>query len=112
VESDFHLAHGCGPMITAKRFVPGRPDPDRFIASCSTGSITGLVDHLGHVAILDADSAMVAVFFAFRGRFAAWLPDGTRLGPPDLIGAPHLPGAEDRIAEALRGAEMRGRSGR
>lgn len=110
MRQDFYLDQVYGPLISANRAGPGRPNPDRFMASCSTGSITGLVDHLGHVAILDADLATVAIFFSFRNRFAAWLPDGTRLDPPDLIGGPPSPWAEDRMAEALRGAVRRGRN--
>ena len=40
----------------------------------------------------------------FRQQVAAWMPDGTRLGPVSLTGGPETPRAADRIGRALRDA--------
>ena len=118
-EHEQFLIDTGNPLIPATRAGSGRADPDRFTASCACGWITAMVDVLGHVAILDADLATVAIFHAFRGQFAACLPDGTPAPghalarPPGLDRrGPPTPGAAERIAEALRRAERRGGAGR
>ena len=61
-----------------------------------------VVDFLGQVAILDRNGALVCMFFVFRDKIAAWMPDGTRVGPVPMIGGPPTPDGLERIAAALR----------
>lgn len=77
----------------------------------AVGNQSGLLaaaDVFGQVAILDKARRLTAMMFFYRGRMAAWLPDGTRFGPPDFLGAPETADASLRIAEALRRAEGTG----
>src|SRR5262249_12338827 len=46
------------------------------------------LDCFGQVAVSDRGGRLVCMFFAFHGQLAAWMPDGTRLGPPGLGGPP------------------------
>jgi hypothetical protein len=91
--------------------VPARPhacspadyDRQRFVASAENGPLTAVVDCYGQVAVCNARTRKpIVMFFAWRGQVAAWTPDGTRHGPPELIYGPPTPGALDRIADALR----------
>ena len=67
-----------------------------------------MVNTFGQVALLDADERLLAMFVAFRGQVAAWMPDGTRLGPchgpSPLIDGPATPGAAERIGRVLKEA--------
>ncbi len=78
-------------------------DSRRFISTCR-GSLIAVVDRFGQVVLFDLTGELVCMFFAFQGRVAAWLPDGTRLGPAELIGGPSTPGASEWIARALQAA--------
>jgi hypothetical protein len=82
-------------------------DAERFMGSYSSDHLTALVDALGQVTVLDAAGATVAIFFAFRAYLAGWMPDGTRFGPPSLIGGPPTPGALERFGQALWAASRR-----
>jgi hypothetical protein len=79
-------------------------DPRRFRASVKRqhrGPVA-VLDAFGQVALLDNSARLLAMFFAFQNRFAAWMPDGTRFGDPELLGGPPTPGAAQAIARALR----------
>ncbi|RUL85748.1 hypothetical protein [Tautonia sociabilis] len=82
-------------------------DRRRFKATCRGVGLVAVIDAFGHVALADPSGTLVCILLASRGRLAAWLPDGTRLGPAELTGAPPSPGASARIAEALREASRR-----
>ena len=77
----------------------------RFVA-CARAELTAVVDIFGQVALFDRADRLVAMFFAFRGQVAAWIPDGARLGPwqgPNrLIDGPPTPDAAERIGRALK----------
>lgn len=104
--------------------VPGRADPDapglgleavraasildetgRFVASCTRSGLTAKVDFIGQVCLFDGSSSLICMFYVFGDKIAAWMPDGTCLGPEPLIGGSASPGAEERIAHALRSAQ-------
>jgi hypothetical protein len=80
-------------------------DRQRFVAAAEKGPRTAVVDCYGQVSVFDARKRkLIVMFFAWRGQFAAWMPDGTRHGPSELISGPPTPGALARIADALRAA--------
>jgi hypothetical protein len=79
-------------------------DHRRFVGVLRHRRMTVLTDVFGQVAVLDGAGRFVAMFFVFRDTLAGWLPDGTRFGPPSLIGGPESPGALERIGAALRAA--------
>jgi hypothetical protein len=85
-------------------------DPQRFVLGAQAGVIA-VLDRFGQVAIFDRKQALICMFFAFAGQVAAWMPDGTSLGPASLTGQPPTPGAAEKIGRALRAASERGRSG-
>jgi hypothetical protein len=82
-------------------------DPRRFV-SCARAGLTAVVDVFGQVALFDASDRLLAMFVAFRSQVAAWMPDGTRLGPwhgaSPLIDGPPTPGADERIGRVLKDA--------
>jgi hypothetical protein len=80
-----------------------RYDPQRFRAGAHHVLIA-VADVFGQVALFERTGELVAMFFAFRGQVAAWLPDGTRLGPAGLVGGPPTPDAARRIGAALHTA--------
>jgi hypothetical protein len=80
-----------------------RPDPRRFI-SLHEGPLIVLVDCFGQIALLDRQWNLACMFFVFRSQFAAWMPDGTRLGPASLTGGPETPGAAEKIGRRLQEA--------
>jgi hypothetical protein len=82
-------------------------DPRRFKATCRGLGLVAVVDELGHVALADSGGTLLCIVLASRGRLAVWMPDGTRFGPAELTGAPPTPGADLRIASALREATGR-----
>lgn len=83
----------------------GLPPTDRrFVARGGIGGLQVQVDYLGQIIVHDFYEDLVAVFFLFRDDFAAWMPDGTRLGDPDLIGGPPTPDAARKIGQAMRTA--------
>jgi hypothetical protein len=88
-------------------------DTPRFVARARVTRPLGLqvaVDAFGHVAVLGVDVKLVAMFLVVQGDLAAWLPDGTMLGPDHLIGGPATPGASERIGEALNNTGRRGKA--
>jgi len=86
---------------------PIEHDPHRFIA-CARSELTAVIDTFGQVALFDHRDRLLAMFLAFRGQLAAWMPDGTRrgqaLGPSPLIEGPATPDADRIIGRALRTA--------
>jgi hypothetical protein len=80
-----------------------RYDTDRWVAGAKV-TLTAAVDCYGHIALFEPNGALVALFFVFRTYLAAWLPDGTRYGPPPVIGGPCTPDAFLHLGAALRRA--------
>jgi len=82
-------------------------DPRRFIA-CARSELTAVVDAFGQVALFDRRDRLLAMFATFRSQVAAWMPDGTRLGPSlgptPLIEGPVTPNAAEIIGRALKAA--------
>jgi hypothetical protein len=78
----------------------GHYDRQRF-QTAARANLVAVVDVYGQVALCTHGGKLVAMFFAFRGQVAAWLPDGTRFGPAALIGGLATPGAPQRIGAAL-----------
>jgi hypothetical protein len=78
----------------------------RFQTAARAG-LVAVVDVYGQVSVFTPAGRLVAMFFAFRGQVAAWLPDGTRFGPAALVGGPSTPDAPRRIGAALREAWSR-----
>jgi hypothetical protein len=115
VESTNDEAEGDGliqdlPTSVASVYLPagGSYDRHRFISTCWAFGFRVLVDGLGQVSLLNDHGGLIAMLYVFRRRFAAWLPDGTRLGPSDLIGGPATPDAAERIAETLKSVDTPG----
>jgi hypothetical protein len=86
-------------------------DRERFVSGAKL-HVLAVADCFGQVAIFDFDEQLICMFFAFRDRIAAWMPDGTRYGPPSLTGGPETPDALAKIGQALREASERGRKRR
>jgi hypothetical protein len=82
-------------------------DAQRF-RGVAQNNLVVAVDLFGQVFLFEHSGELVCAFFAFRRSFAAWMPDGTCLGPPALLGGPETPGAAEKIGRALREAEARG----
>jgi hypothetical protein len=80
----------------------------RFVQHVEHLSLCFLIDRYNHIAVLNRSGELIALFYVTREEVAAWLPDGTRLGPRRLIGGEPTPGAAERIAAALRSAESVG----
>ena len=74
----------------------------RFYASAELDRLLVGVDRLGQVAIFDRAGELIVLFFVFRSNLAAWMPDGTILGPSSITGRTRTADAEARIGEALR----------
>src|SRR5205807_1427060 len=83
-------------------------DPKRFTLAAET-DVLAVADRFGQVAIFDCTHELVCMFFAFRDRLAAWMPDGTRFGPAAITGGPPTPDALDKLGRALRAASEAGR---
>ncbi len=107
--------HRCDPNATLDPdLVPARKiqspltgyDPWRFTAAASC-SMDVIVARANQLIMYDTHRSRLVCMFCIRGgRWVAWMPDGTRYGPRDLLGAPATPGALARIAEALREASQ------
>jgi hypothetical protein len=80
-------------------------DTRRFVA-WGQRKLWAAVDQLSQIILLAPEGDLLCVFFLFRDQFAAWMPDGTRLGPPPLIGGPATPDAARRIGSALKRAGL------
>jgi hypothetical protein len=87
-------------------------DGERFATAGTAFGLKVLVDRMSQITVLDlVDDSIVCMFYAFRDQIAAWMPDGTRLGPIPIIGGrPTLDGRE-RLGAALRAAAARGSGG-
>lgn len=76
----------------------------RFYATATLDRLLVGIDRLGQVAVLDRAGELIVVFFVFRSTLAAWMPDGTSLGPSSITGRTRSIDAEARIGAALRSA--------
>jgi hypothetical protein len=85
-----------------------RHDPMRFVQHVEHESLCFLIDRYNHIAMLSRSGELLVLFYVTREEVAAWLPDGTCLGPRRLIGGEPTPGAAERIAAVLRSAEQVG----
>ncbi|MEW4570568.1 hypothetical protein AB1L88_22120 [Tautonia sp. JC769] len=85
-----------------------RYDMGRFRASARGGGLEAVVDAFGQVALADPGGTLIALLAFDRGSFAAWMPNGDRFGSVRLTGTAPTPGAEDRLASALRRAAQSG----
>jgi hypothetical protein len=83
-------------------------DPSRFEASARGIGLVAVVDAFGQVALADARGTLIALLAFSYGSLAAWMPDGARFGSVRLTGTAATPGAEDRLASALRAAARSG----
>jgi hypothetical protein len=81
-------------------------DAVRFPAAVSW-KVDALVDTTGQVIVHDFyRDRLVCILCPRRETLAAWMPDGTRYGPSDMIGGPATPGALARLGAALRQASL------
>ncbi|MFO0956136.1 MAG: hypothetical protein U0800_01575 [Isosphaeraceae bacterium] len=117
LECSRHVAMGRplpeGPRIPVEEIDRGiRSQSDRrYVAFGEYGAIRVAVDFLGQIIIQDRAGCLIGIFFIFRDDFAAWLPDGTRMGPASLIGGPPTPDAPRKIGQAMQAAGQRLRPG-
>jgi hypothetical protein len=72
-------------------------------------NLRAVVDAFGQVFLFERSGYLVCAFFAYRLALAAWMPDGTCLGPTTLLGRSETPGAAEKIGQALQAAWERGR---
>src|SRR5205814_1668486 len=80
-------------------------DGRRFVTAGTAFGLKVLVDTLSQVTVLDlVDDSVVCMFYVFRDQIAAWMPDGTRVGPVPIIGGRATPDGLERIGAALRTA--------
>src|SRR5262249_24427096 len=86
-------------------------DRKRFMLS-ALGNLVLTVDVFGQIAVWAPPRELLCMFFVFRDKLAAWLPDGTRYGPASLTGGPATPDASAKIADVLRMADKSRRGGR
>jgi hypothetical protein len=91
----------AGVLATLSRVPePLRYDPERWVAGASSTLLVGL-DTCGQVVVMEQSGKLVCTFLVAEGTIAVWMPDGTRLGPPEATGGPPTPGARERIGQAL-----------
>jgi hypothetical protein len=64
-----------------------------------------LIDQYNQLAVLGRDGELIGMFYVSGNEFAAWMPEGTRLGSSRLIGSEPTPGAAEQMAAVLRSAE-------
>jgi hypothetical protein len=87
-------------------------DPSRFVA-CARAELTAVLDCFGQVILFDSTDRMLAMFLAFRGQVAAWMPDGTRMGPSQglttMVAGPVARPAAQRIGRVLHDATVAAR---
>jgi MoxR-vWA-beta-propeller ternary system domain bpX1 len=79
-------------------------DPMRFVVAAEA-ALTVLVDRFGQIAVLEEAGTLICMFRFSREMVAAWMPDGTRYGPPLLSGGPAAPDALQKLGTALHRAE-------
>ena len=104
--SDLLSARSLGQVDLATKSAQALPaccaqDKDRYLAGVKKRKLWFVLDRFGQVAVLDEKEQVVAMFIAFRDRFAAWLPDGTTVGSLTLSLAVATPNATSRIGHAL-----------
>ena len=68
------------------------------------------MDTFGQVAVLGPDRDLVGMFHFFRDKAAAWLPDGTRIGPLPVIGGPPTPDGSRAHRQGARRGPGQGRA--
>jgi hypothetical protein len=68
-----------------------------------------IVDAFGQVAVFSAAQELMCMMFVFRDQIAAWMPDGTRLGPASITGGPETLNAAEKIGQALHRATLFGK---
>jgi hypothetical protein len=101
-----------GGVLAESRSIPvGKTtlgyDPLRFVQIIEHGGLRILIDRYNHLAVQNRGGELVCMFYVARDEVAAWMPDGTSLGPRRLIGGSPMPGAPERLAATLRSAERR-----
>ncbi len=77
----------------------------RFQRIVEHGALRILIDQYNHLAVLGRDGGLIGMFYVAGREFAAWMPDGTRLGSSRLSGGTSSPHAAERMAHVLRSAE-------
>ena len=102
-----------GGVVAVSRSLPAGNhgvwyDSERFVQIIEHGCLRVLIDRYNHLVVLGRGGELVCMMFVSRHEFAAWLPDGTMLGPRRLLGGGPTPGASERIAAALLRAEQGG----
>lgn len=90
---------------------PAWYDRKRFMLS-ATRELVLTVDVFGQIMLWSAAQELLCMFFVFRDKVAAWLPDGTRYGPASITGGPATPDALEKIGDVLRLASRRRGGGR
>jgi hypothetical protein len=83
-------------------------DPGRFVAAAQA-EVVAVTDRYGQVSLFDRERNLVAMAFVWRKEIALWMPDGSRLGSPRLLGGPPTPDGRRAFAKALQAATARGR---
>ena len=81
-------------------------DQKRFRA-CVTNRLIAVSDAYSQVALFSQRQELLCMFFVFRDKLAAWMPDGTRYGPASVTGWSETPDALARIGKVLRDATER-----
>jgi hypothetical protein len=79
-----------------ERFVSGLRSPENNLAIA--------VDAFGQIAVFEYTGKLLCMFFVFREKLAAWMPDGTCHGPTGLLGRQATPNALEKIGLALHNA--------
>ncbi|HMB04518.1 MAG TPA: hypothetical protein VKP69_12365, partial [Isosphaeraceae bacterium] len=88
----------------------GSYDGRRFVAAGIAFGLKVLVDTMSQVTVLDpVTDSLVCMFYAFRAQIAAWMPDGTRVGPEPIIGGRATPDGLAGLGAALGAAAARGK---
>jgi hypothetical protein len=104
-----------GGVVAESRSLPpikggSYQDCVRFLQVVDHSGLRILIDQYNHLAVLGRDGELIGMFFVSGNEFAAWMPDGTRLGSSRLIGSEPTPDAAERFAAAMRSAERGGGS--
>jgi hypothetical protein len=110
-DKTFRVLQTCGTLATGGPLPRSvQYDRKRFVLA-ATEDVVVVSDAFGQLAVFDQLGQLVCVFFVFRDQAGAWMPDGTRYGPPSITGGPPTPGALAALGNALREASARaGRS--
>jgi hypothetical protein len=127
IDRRFHLLEWAGGSLVHTPSEEGRFCPVQHGSQALPGRIPGFLAYdrarfrlaawrnliavvtlYGEVFLFEYTGELVCGFFAFRNHLAAWMPDGTCLGPQSLLGRPETPGAAGRIGAALVDAWQRG----